>query len=110
MIAYTANRTPIKRLDWKTPFEMFTKSISLIAYMHPFGCRAYAMIPKIRRLDKILPRAQIGYLVDYDSINIFRVWILSLRKVIRIRNIRFNDNRLYNLSDIDLSAINSAKV
>ena len=110
IVVYTVNRTFIKRLDWKILFEMFIKSIFLIVYIYLFGCRAYVMISKIRRFDKILPRAQIGYFVGYDFINVFRVWILLFEKVIRIRDIRFNNNRLYNLSDIDLSVINSAEV
>ena len=58
-IIYTINRTFIKRLDGKTLFEIFIKSISLIIYIYIylFGCRAYAIISKIRRLDKMLPRA-----------------------------------------------------
>ena len=53
---YIANRTPTKRLGWRTPFEMFTKSVPAMAHMHPFGCRAYPLIHKIKKLDKMNPR------------------------------------------------------
>ena len=107
--AYIANRTPTKRLGWKTPFEAFTKSVPTIAHMHPFGCRAYPLIYKIPKLQKMRPRAQIGYLMGYDSTNIFWIWIPSQDRVIRIRDVRFNDNLLYDPSDLDLTSLNSSE-
>ena len=55
--AYIANRTPIGRLKWKTPFEMFITQKPIIGHMHPFGCRAYAIDLKILKLNKMRPRA-----------------------------------------------------
>ena len=47
-------------------------------------------------LNKLVLRAHIGYLVGYNLINIFQVYILSEKKVIRIRDIKFNKQLLYN--------------
>ena len=102
---YIANRTPTKRHAWKTPFELFIKSIPSIAYLHPFGCRAYPLIYNISRLQKMSPRAQIGYLIGYDSTNIYRIWIPTSNKVIRIRDVKFNDALFYDPSDLVLSAL-----
>ena len=48
-----------------------------LAQLKVYKCRAYAMTrnaqKKINRLAKLEPRAHIGYLVGYDSINIFRI-------------------------------------
>ena len=51
------------------------------------------------------PRAQIGYLTNYDSTNIYRIQILISNKVIRIKNIKFNDTLFYDPSDLVLSAL-----
>src|SRR5438876_4562920 len=80
-VAYLTNRSPSKGLEWKTPFETSQKALGLlnpkpnIAHLRTYGCHAYVMIPKekIPRLQKMAPRAHIGYLVGYDSTNIFRV-------------------------------------
>ena len=39
--------------------------------------------------------AYIGYLVGYDLINIFKVYILSQKKVIKTRDIKFNKQLLF---------------
>jgi hypothetical protein len=50
-------------------------------------------------------RAYVGYLVGYDLINIFQVYILSKKKkVIKIRDIKFNKQLLYN--NLQLNLIN----
>ncbi|KAM4059763.1 reverse transcriptase (RNA-dependent DNA polymerase) [Hirsutella rhossiliensis] len=43
---------------------------------------------KKRKLD---PRAFVGYLVGYNSTNIFRIWIPLLRKVISTRDVIFDE-------------------
>lgn len=37
----------------------------------------------------------IGYLVGYEGTNIFRIWIPQKRKVIRTRDVTFNEEKLY---------------
>jgi len=71
--AYILNRTPTRTLQWKTPFEMAYYKQPSIAYMHVFGCKAYALRTKIPRGDKLTERALVGYLVGYDSTNIYRI-------------------------------------
>ena len=41
------------------------------------------------------PRALIGYLVGYDSTNIFRVWVPQQNKVIRVRNATIDESKLF---------------
>jgi hypothetical protein len=71
--AYLLNRTPTRALGWKTPFEIAYKKKPLLAHLRAYGCRAYALRKQILRTDKLSPRALIGYLVGYDSLNIYRV-------------------------------------
>ena len=50
---------------------------------------------KKERLQRLNPKAWIGYLVGYRSLNIYRVWILSLNKVISMRDVIFNEDELF---------------
>ena len=102
---YIGNRTPVRKLKWKTPFEAVTKQKPRFAHMHVYGCRAYPLDHHIARKKKLDPRAHIGYLVGYDSTNIFRIWIPSRGKVIRIRDVTFKDDLLYHPSDLDIGAV-----
>ena len=56
------------------------------------------------------PRAQIGFLCGYDSTNIFRIWLPTRAKVIRIRDVKFDNNKLYNPSDLEPSALQDAEI
>ena len=56
-------------------------------------------------MQRLEPRAHIGYLVGYDSTNIYRIWIPSRNKVVRIRDVTFKDNLFYDPSQPDLGHI-----
>jgi hypothetical protein len=71
---YISNRTPVKKLNWKTPFELVKNYKPRLGHLHVFRCKAYSLkqpkeLPKKAKLD---PRAHIGYLVGYDSTNIMK--------------------------------------
>ena len=102
---YTSNRSPVRKLGWKTPFEAVKTQKPRYAHMHVYGCRAYPLEHHIPRKNKLEPRAHIGYLVGYDSTNIYRIWIPSQRKVIRTRDVTMNNNLLYHPSDLDIGAV-----
>jgi hypothetical protein len=66
---YLLNRTPTKMLEWKSPIESLDAYRRLsdpkpsIAHLKVYGCRAYPLIQKIPKKQKLKLRAQIGYLV-----------------------------------------------
>jgi hypothetical protein len=103
--AYLLNRTPTQTIGWKTPFEMAYSKQSSIAHLRVYGCRAYALHPQIPRGDKLSPRALIGYLVGYDSSNIYRVWLQKVTsrahqgKVIRIQDVTFKEDLFFQHRD-----------
>jgi hypothetical protein len=66
-----------------------------IAYLRIYSCRAYPLIHKIPKKQKLRLRAQIGYLVGYDSSNIFRIWIPQDKKVIETRDVTFDESKKY---------------
>jgi transposase InsO family protein len=105
---YLYNRTPRESNGWKTPYEVFFSQIGeprkskqpQLAHLKAYGCRVYAMTPeaqeKKNRLWKLDSRAYIGYLVGYDSTNIFRIWIPYQGKVISTRDVLFDENTFFN--------------
>ena len=40
---YISNRSPVRKLKWKTPFEAVTQTKPRFAYMHVYRCRAYLL-------------------------------------------------------------------
>lgn len=52
---YIANRTPMQKHGWKTPFEKVTKTPPSLSHLKSYGCKAYAHIhhlSKTLKLDK----------------------------------------------------------
>jgi hypothetical protein len=109
--AYILNRTPNRQLNWKTPLETLQELAKMpnphpnITHLRVYGARAYPVIHKIPKSEKLQPRAHIGYLVEYDSTNIFHIWIPSKKKVIRTRDVTFNEMLLYDPSAPDISQV-----
>ena len=102
---YILNRIPIPRFNGKTPFEILYRKKPSLLHLYIYSCRAYPLRYNIPRLNKIEPRALIGYLVGWDSRNIYRIWILIKKRIYRYRDITFDDNKQYDLSELDLAYI-----
>lgn len=96
---YLANRTPMAKHGWKTAFEVVTGEKSYLSHLKIYGCKTYALNHHIPKKQKLEPRAHIGYLVGYDSTNIFRIWIPSRRKIIRSSDVLFDEVDVYDLAD-----------
>lgn len=86
---YLLNRTPIKALAWRTPSEAVHGVKPSLAHLNEIGARAYTLNHALKRADKLESRALIGQLVGYDSSNIYRIWMPTLRRVIRTRDVVF---------------------
>jgi len=86
---YLLNRTPIKALTWRTPFEAVHGRKPSLAHLNEIGARAYTLNHALKRGDKLESRALIGQLIGYDSTNIYRIWMPTLSRVIRTRDVIF---------------------
>ncbi|KAL1953486.1 hypothetical protein VTO42DRAFT_2765 [Malbranchea cinnamomea] len=91
---------PVKALGWKSLLKVFLEAVGIkiplfIAHIVTFGCKAFVLNKKLTKGRKHAPRAQIDYLVSYDSTNIFRVWIPRLDRVVRTRDIVFDETERY---------------
>jgi hypothetical protein len=107
---YLGNRTVVKGLGWKSPFELIIGMKPSYAHLKPYGCRAYPLDKDIPKLDKLQPRAYIGHLVGYKSTNIFRIWIPSLEKVIHTRDVSFDPKRKFKPHDIDTGLLVGSRI
>lgn len=90
-VGYLLNRLPSRKLDWKSPFEALHGEKPDLAHLYIYGCKAYSLIHGIPRKQKLDPRASIGYLIGYDSRNIYRIWDPTKGVVIRTRDVIFNE-------------------
>jgi hypothetical protein len=54
------------------------------------------------RLQRLDPKAWIGYLVGYRSSNIYRIWIPLLAKVISTRDVTFDEQIVFDSKTEDL--------
>jgi GAG-pre-integrase domain len=119
------NRVPVRELGWKTPLQVMRELTGVmpanrpcqpnLGYIKVYGCRAYAKEHKILKLRKMVARAQIGYLVGYDSSNIFRIWNPRRNKVFSTRDVIFDETRKFDpkhpyLEDELLEAIDEPTV
>ena len=84
---YLLNRTPRYQYGWKTPYDLFHKYVAQSngvalehrkpnqAHLGVFGCKAFAMtanaLKKTNRLQRLNPKAWIGYLVRYNLTNVY---------------------------------------
>jgi hypothetical protein len=109
---YLLNRTPRWQYHWKTPYDRFHTYVSHRngvsvehrkpnqAHLRVYGCKAYAMttdtLKKANRLQRFNPKAWIGYLVGYNSTNVYRIWNPVLNKVIVTRDVIFNEQETFN--------------
>lgn len=102
---YLLNRTPKQRLNWKSPYESFheyhaSRNEVKIAHKKPYlghlkayGCKAYVATPDTQKgplaankTRKLKPKAWIGYLIGYDSTNIYRIWVPYIQEVIEVEH------------------------
>ncbi|KAF1332519.1 putative Integrase, partial [Globisporangium splendens] len=88
---YIKNRLPSPKSDTKTPFEMFNKSKPSVKHMRVFGCLAYVLTPKEKRL-KWDPKSQPGLFMGYEeSSKACRVYDIEGDKVVISRDVNFDE-------------------
>ena len=64
---YLRNRSPCKKINFKTSFELIFKKLPSLKHLKVFGCKAYPLIVK-KQCDKFEPTAHSNYkMVGYDK-------------------------------------------
>ncbi|KJZ70533.1 hypothetical protein HIM_10077 [Hirsutella minnesotensis 3608] len=109
---YIYNRTPIYIHKWQSPYDRFFTFLASRdgvtnrhykpdqGHLRVYGCKAFAMTKDAmagrKRRQKLNPRAWIGYIVGYQSTNIYRIWNPLLGKTISTRDVIFNEDDYFN--------------
>ncbi|KAF4474070.1 Retrovirus-related Pol polyprotein from transposon TNT [Colletotrichum fructicola Nara gc5] len=109
---YLYNRTPKYMYSWRTPYDRFHTALAhrdgIVvqdrkphqAHLRVYGCKAYAMTSEAqlqqRKKQKLNPKAWIGFLVGYQSTNIYRIWNPQTGRIIATRDVIFNEDELFN--------------
>lgn len=99
---FLTNRTLMNKHKWKTPFQAVTSYRLNLSHLKAFRYKAYPLDKSIPRKEKMAPRAYLGFLVGYEGTNIYNIWIPSLYKVIRTRDITFDEALFYKPDEIDI--------
>ena len=115
---YLHNRTFKLLLNWKFLFETFHEKNFSLTHLKIYECKIYAMIKhvqkKTNRLQKLVSKIYINWLIDYQSINIFRIWIfekkfdknvISTRDVLFDEKIQFDDILFDGLINLEIERI-----
>ena len=61
------NRTPVKCIVWRTPFEVLNSTKPNISHLRVFRYRAYVYIPDDVQVNKLAPRAEVMIFLGYTS-------------------------------------------
>ena len=102
---YIINRIPTQALNWKAPIEAIQTSrgqpnpVPKLQHIVGYSSRAYPLIQNQPKLNKVHPRALIGYLCGYEGTNNFRIWVPSQQKVIISRDVTFDESLKYRPED-----------
>ncbi|KAJ0436933.1 putative RNA-directed DNA polymerase [Helianthus annuus] len=93
--AYLINRSPSVPLGFKLPEEMWQGNEVSLEHLRVFGCSAYDLLEDGDR-DKLDSKSKKCTFIGYGSEKMgYRLWDNEGRKVIRSKNVIFNENELY---------------
>lgn len=90
---YILNRTGPTCLDGKSPYELWHHKKPRLSHLRIIGSYCYPHIPKERR-KKLDKKAQKGILIGYDFDNGYRIWDSDSFKLIRSRDVIFDESPL----------------
>jgi hypothetical protein len=71
----------------RTPYEVVRGQKPLAAHLNVVGAQAHVLNNKLKHGEKLESHALIGQLVEYDSTNIYQVWMPALEQVLRTRDV-----------------------
>ncbi len=100
-VDYLNNRILRRALTWKTFFEALIEEKSNMTHLQSYECRTYLLKNIISRKNRLKSRTFIDYFVKYDFTNIFRIWIFSRMRIVRIKDVLFDKTPFYNLAKLD---------
>lgn len=89
---HVRNRAPKRSLGWRTPYEVLTGRKPDVSYFRTFGCLAYRLVPRDKRL-KLAPNAESLVFVGYEfGTKGYRLWDKHSRKFVISTDVVFDEN------------------
>ena len=86
---YILNRCPTRKLDGRTPYEVWYGEPPDVSYFQRFGSQVYVLDKKLGK-SKLDPRSETGLFLGYSSESkAYRVWLPEQKKVTIARDVRF---------------------
>ncbi|OOQ86237.1 hypothetical protein PEBR_22534 [Penicillium brasilianum] len=64
-----------------------------LANLRVYGSLTYCRIRQIPKLNKLYPRAEIGFLVGYVASNVWKVWFPARGKIEAVRDAQFDESQ-----------------
>lgn len=90
-VTYLKNRSPTVALT-TTPYEAQTGKVPNLSYIKRLRCRAYKIIPLLKKPRKLDNRAETRFLIGYKASNIYRLWNLNNSYIKRAKIVLFDKN------------------
>jgi hypothetical protein len=94
---YLHKITPSDTLQGKSLYQVlaesegWTPTVPYLGHLKAFSCAAVVLDHDIERGEKFTPRGLTGQLFGYESVNIYKIRIPSLHKVVRSTNVTFDE-------------------
>ncbi|PON79458.1 Polynucleotidyl transferase, ribonuclease H-like superfamily protein, partial [Parasponia andersonii] len=93
--AYLINKGPSVPLDYRIPEEVWSSKKVNLSFLKVFGCLSYVHIDLANR-SKLDPKFKKCFFIAYgDAKFSYHFWDDQNRKIIRSRDIIFNDEVMY---------------
>ena len=104
------NRCITRRLDGKTPYELWKGKLPNLHYLRTFGTRTF-VLNKFPGKGKFAARSNEGIFIGYsEQAKAYRVWLTAERKVVTTRDVKFVEKPVKNLKDTILTSNENIKV
>src|SRR5579862_5789302 len=94
------NRLPTSTLDGKTPHEAWTGKKPTVGHIRKWGCKVYRHINKKTGRRKLDKKSRIGYLVGYESGNIYRIYHPATKEFKVSRDVKFSEVEFFGIRQV----------
>lgn len=102
---YVLNRTGPTPIEGRSPHELWYGKKPKINHLKIIGSNCYVHVPKQKRESKIDRKAEKGILVGYDGDEGYRIFNVKELKLIRSRDVVFDELPLLDKPKIDSTAV-----
>jgi hypothetical protein len=89
---YLLNRTPVRKLNWKTPYEEIYKQVPDISHLVPFYSKGAYHLTKEERKNTLSPKAIECRMIGYNKYgkNQYKI-LLPFNKILNRRDVVFDE-------------------